>query len=81
VLAHNALALACMLALDAAAAAWRSGDDVNASAAAAADADAPPRLARAVSRRMLPTFLAANVMTVRGVRAGRERMHPQRALG
>jgi hypothetical protein len=70
-----------MLALDAAAVAWRSGD--GAGTDADADADAPPRLARAVSRRMLPTFLAANVMTVRGVRgvrAGGER-HRQRALG
>jgi hypothetical protein len=70
VLSHNALALAAMLALDALASAWRmrrpgvsasADDDVD----EAATLREPPRLVRAVSRRMLPTFLAANVMTVR----------------
>jgi hypothetical protein len=55
ILAHNTATLAAMLSLEAAAAA----------AAATAVPLPQPRLAAAVSRAMLPTFLAANVLTVR----------------
>ena len=53
ILAHNAATLAALVGLE---------------AAVAAIATAPPpqpRLVAAVSRTMLPTFLAANVLTVR----------------
>ena len=52
-LAHNAATLAAMLGLEAAA------------AAVAAKPQPQPRLVAAVSRAMLPTFLAANLLTVR----------------
>ena len=54
ILAHNAATLAALIALEAAVAAL-----------AAAAPPPPPRLVAAVSRAMLPTFLAANVLTVR----------------
>jgi hypothetical protein len=82
-LAHNASALAALLAADAvaaaAAAARRSGAGKGNAAGAdddgVADARAPPALAAALSRRMLPTFLAANLMTVC---RGRDTLKPPR---
>ena len=53
ILAHNAATLAALIGLEAAV------------AAIAAVPPPPPRLVAAVSRAMLPTFLAANVLTVR----------------